>query len=255
VTIPAGRRGDYFSAQSSDYARYRPHYPGALFASIASLCRSHTLAWDCATGNAQAAVPLADHFTSVIATDVSLSQLLRAAAHKRVFYAGASADAACLADRSADLVNVAQALHWFDLDAFYAEVNRVVRPGGVISVSSYGSASIDDSSLSSIFTEFEWGTLGDFWPPRRRYVGEALRDLPFPFAELAAPQIALEARWTLAELIGYARSWSAAARYRKACGREPTGDVEAALRRKWGPPESRRLIRWPFVIRIGRVAA
>ena len=46
-----------------------------LFTYLASLCPAHDLAWDCATGNGQAAVALAPHFEQVIATDASAQQI------------------------------------------------------------------------------------------------------------------------------------------------------------------------------------
>lgn len=246
------RPGDYFSAQSADYARYRPHYPSALFSYLASVAPAHDLAWDGATGNGQAAVPLAQYFKRVFATDISSAQLSRAPRHERVDYAVAPASASGLADDSVDLINVAQALHWFDLEAFYAEARRVIRSNGVLAVSSYDSATIDDPALSDIYSEFEWGTLGSFWPPRRGLVGEALRTLEFPFDELSPPPIALQAEWTLDELVGYARSWSATARYVAQTGQDPTLALRAQLEPRWGPSATRHLITWPFILRVGR---
>lgn len=244
---------DYFSTQAADYATYRPHYPPELFASLAVLAPARHLAWDCATGNGQAAVPLAHHFDRVIATDVSEEQLARTVPHAGVEYRLARAEASGLETASTDLVTVAQALHWFDLEAFYAEVRRVLVPGGVLAVSSYGSAELDTPALARIFSEFEWGTMGSYWPARRSFVGEALRDLPFPFEELAVPPVVLEMQWTLNEVVGYARSWSAIAQYVKKHGTDPTSALEAELRTEWGPPELRRTVRWPFVVRAGRV--
>lgn len=131
---------DYFSAQAAHYATYRPAYPASLFARLAVLAPDRSLAWDCATGSGQAAVSLADQFAHVIATDMSAAQIQHAVLHPRVEYRVANAEASGLASASISLVNVAQALHWLNLDAFYAEVRRVLVPNGVLSVSSYGSA-------------------------------------------------------------------------------------------------------------------
>lgn len=244
---------DYFSAQAADYATYRPHYPPELFASLAVLAPGRHLAWDCATGNGQAAVPLAHHFERVIATDASADQLAQTVPHAGVEYRLARAEASGLETASVDLVTVAQALHWFDLDAFYTEVRRVLAPRGVLAVSSYGSAELDTPELARILNNFEWGVMGSYWPDRRSFVGEALRDLPFPFEELPVPPVALDVQWTLTEVVGYARSWSATARYVKEHGTDPTSALDADLRTTWGPPELRRTVRWPFVIRVGRV--
>jgi SAM-dependent methyltransferase len=253
MSEPDTPQGDYFSAQAEEYARYRPHYPDELFAYLASTTAHRHLAWDCATGSGQAAVPLAAYFDRVVATDISSAQIEHARIHERVEYRVAPAEASGLGSATANLVTVSQALHWLDLGAFYREVERVLAPGGVLAVSSYGSASVDDPELSAIFAHFEWTTLGAYWPPRRALVGDKLREMPFPFPELAVPDFRLEASWTLTELVGYARSWSAAARYVARHGRDPTAELEASLRESWGDPDRRRLVRWPFVVRVGRL--
>jgi SAM-dependent methyltransferase len=246
-------RDDYFSAQAADYVRYRPHYPSRLFDYFASVAPSREAAWDCATGNGQAAIPLADHFTMVVATDASEAQVRRAVRHERVHYVVSAAEASGIASGSVSLVTVAQALHWLDLDAFHSEVKRVLRPNGILAVVSYGSASLDDPALSALFAQHEFGIMGRYWPARRQFVGEGIRTLAFPFRELTPPDIPLEASWTLAELVGYVRSWSATARYLKERGADPSLELEAALRSHWGPPERRRVVRWPLVVRVGRM--
>src|ERR1043165_5287441 len=123
---------DHFSTQSQDYARYRPDYPPSLFQWLASLTSAHALAWDVGTGSGQAALALADHYRRVVATDAAEAQLRHAVAHERVTYKGMPAENTDLGNASVDLVTVAQALHWFDFDRFYREVQRVLRPGGLI---------------------------------------------------------------------------------------------------------------------------
>jgi SAM-dependent methyltransferase len=246
---------DHFSSRASEYAAYRPHYPREFFEFLAGVAPARRLAWDCATGNGQAAVPLADWFDRVIATDMSAAQLARATAHPRVEYAVRTAAASGLPDASADLVLVAQALHWLDLDAFYAEVRRVLAPRGVFAVSSYGSASLDTPALTDAFAAFELGTLGAYWPPRRALVGEALRTLDFPFAELPVPAFTLEMPMTLDQLVGYARSWSATANYVVQHDADPTAMLRDVLRPLWGAADARHLVHWPFVVRAGRVSA
>jgi SAM-dependent methyltransferase len=253
VSQPDTSRGDHFSTQAEEYARYRPRYPAELFEYLASTTTQRHLAWDCATGSGQVAVPLAAYFDRVVATDISAAQIEHAELHERVEYRVAPAEASGLGPATVNLVTVSQALHWLDLDSFYKEIERVLAPRGVLAVSSYGSASIDDPELSAIFAHFELNTLGAYWPPRRALVGEKLRELPFPFPELAVPPFRLEVQWTLAELVGYARSWSATARYMARHGHDPTAALEASLRESWGEPDQRRLVRWPFVVRVGRI--
>jgi SAM-dependent methyltransferase len=248
----APRPVDHFSSRAAEYAAYRPRYPRALFEFLAGVAPARRLAWDCATGSGQAAVPLADFFDRVVATDMSAAQLARATPHARVEYAVRPAAASGLPDASADLVTVAQALHWLDLEPFYAEVRRVLVPRGLFAVSSYGSAALDTAPLSDAFANFELRTMGPYWPPRRRFVGEALRTLDFPFDEMPVPQFVLERPMTLEEVVGYARSWSATANYVAQHGADPTPMLRDALRPLWGDPGQRHVVRWPFVVRLGR---
>src|SRR5439155_1152709 len=58
---------DHFSKQAADYAIFRPSYPQELFVYLGSVAPARQLAWDCGTGNGQAAVGLASVFARVIA--------------------------------------------------------------------------------------------------------------------------------------------------------------------------------------------
>ena len=255
---PAGRAAfkDHFSTQSAAYAEFRPEYPAALFDFVGSLVARRDVAWDCGTGSGQAATALAGHVAHVVATDASETQIAAARArrpHARVEYRVAPAEASGLPDRSVNVVTVAQSLHWFDLPRFYAEVRRVVLPGGALAVWSYGDPVLDDPALDERLQRFNGETVGPYWPPERRLVGDGYLALPFPFAETAAPALTLEQRWTLDELAGYLRSWSATARYVAAHGSDPVARVEQELADPWGDPSTRRLVRWPVTVRAGHV--
>jgi SAM-dependent methyltransferase len=250
---PGGGRAtfqDHFSARAEQYAACRPGYPAELFAFLADVAPDRRLAWDCATGSGQAALGLAEHFARVVATDASASQIAHAEPHARVAYHVAPAEASGLTDASVDLVTVAQALHWFDVDAFHAEARRVLVPGGVVAVWSYGGVTFDEPAIAALVRRFARETVGPYWPPERRLVDDGYRTIAFPFAELAAPSFTLAQRWTLVELAGYLRTWSATARYVAAHGHDPVDALEAALREPWG--DATRTVRWPLALRVGR---
>jgi SAM-dependent methyltransferase len=243
---------DHFSGHAATYAAYRPTYPPRLFAWLAGLVVERRLAWDAGTGSGQAAVALADHFQRVIATDASASQLAYAVAHPRVEYRVAPAEASGLAAESIDLVTVAQALHWFDIPAFFAEVRRVLATGGVLAVWCYGDPTLDHPLLDDVLRRYNRGTVEQYWPPERDLVLDEYRAVPFPFDDMASPPFSLEASWSLPELMGYLRSWSATNRYVKAHGLDPVVDVESQMRAAWGSPETTHVIRWPVTLRVGR---
>lgn len=243
---------DLFSSQAATYADIRPDYPPALFDFICSAVQRRALAWDCATGNGQAAVPLAAYFERVIATDASAEQLAHARNHARVEYRVAPAEASGLADRAVDLVTVAQALHWFDRERFYAEVRRVLAPGGALAVWSYGDPVIaDDVDLDAALHAFNKGTLGPYWPGGRGLVGDGYRQIPFPFDECATPPFVITRSWTLDELARYLRSWSAHVRYVERHGTDPVPRFIERLAAPWGGADARHAVHWPVTLRLG----
>jgi len=251
----AGRSGfeDHFSPLAARYASCRPSQPAAVISYAASLAPRRRAAWDCGTGSGQAAVGLAASFERVHATDASAAQIAHATPHPRVEYRVAPAEASGLSDGSVDLVTVAQALHWFDLDAFYREVERVATPGAAVVVWSYGDARIDAPAADALFRELTRGTLQPDWPPETRLVEQGYRTIPFPFREVIPPPFELTASWRLEELLGYARTWSATARHVRRTGRDPIAEAEPGLARAWGDPAERRRVRWPIVIRAGHL--
>lgn len=246
---------DYFSPRAAGYAAFRPTYPPALFDFVAALAPSHRCAWDCATGSGQAAVALAAHFDRVIATDASAAQLAHAAMHARVAYRVATAEASGLPDHAVDLVTVAQALHWFDIEAFYVEVRRVLVPGGALAVWTYGFPALDETTLDARFQQYVEDVLAPYWPPKRQLVDDGYRGIPFPFAEVAAPSFPLERACTLDEVVGYVGTSSATTQYIRATGGDPLPGLEQALAPAWGEPARRVVVRWPLTVRAGRVSA
>jgi ubiquinone/menaquinone biosynthesis C-methylase UbiE len=243
---------DHFSASAASYAEFRPRYPSALFDLVASLPERRGTAWDCATGNGQAAVPLADRFEHVIATDASKEQIAHATPHPRVSYGVALADESGLEARSVDLVTVAQALHWFPLDRFFAEVRRVAAPGGALAVWCY-TRPVLQGELDSLLIRYYSGTCKPYWAPDRALVDEGYRSISLPIDEIEAPPMFIESRQTLAEFGGYVRTWSASVKLAKAIGRDAVVDLESELGPLWGGTDARQLVRWPIVVRAGRV--
>jgi hypothetical protein len=245
---------DHFSRQSGLYARYRPGYPDAVFRWLAEMAPGHELAWDSATGNGQAAIGLAAHFTEVIATDLSARQLSRARPHPSIRYEIAPSECAPIDDDSTDLILTAQALHWLDLPAFYGEVERVGNDGAVLAALSYGLLRIAPE-IDSLIDQLYGQVLGDFWPPERVHVENAYEDLPFPFPAIPAPVFDMRDHWDLDHLLGYLGSWSATALYRERTGEDPLAAIEQPLREAWGPAGNKRRVRWSLHVKAGRVGA
>jgi ubiquinone/menaquinone biosynthesis C-methylase UbiE len=243
---------DHFSGHADRYQAFRPTYPRALFEYLASLCPRHNLAWDCATGNGQAAVELAAHFQNVVATDFSQTQIDHANPRPNIEYRVAPADASTLADQSVDLIMVAQALHWFDLARFYAEVRRVAHAGAILAASCYELHTITPE-IDAVVHHYYSEVVGADWPPERKLVEEGYKTVAFPFDEIATPTFQMVHQWTVDQVIGYLSSWSATQRYIKRTGLDPLPEVRQQLQTAWGGSETPRTVTWPLNVRVGRV--
>lgn len=222
-----------------------------MFRYLATVAPGKQLAWDCATGNGQAAVALAEMFEQVIATDASEKQIANAEAHRRVDYRVAPAEVSGVESNTVDLITVAQALHWFDLERFCAEVRRVSKPEGVVAAWAYKLAQVDPA-IDRVVNHYYSEVVGAYWPAERVLV-EKFEELPLPFPQIAAPPFEMVAEWNAAHFIGYLRTWSATQRFMAANHRDPLKDVEEGLRSAWGDAEQLRRVVWPLTVRVGRV--
>jgi len=242
---------DLFSARAPDYARFRPNYPASLFAWLAARAPTRALAVDIGAGSGQAAVALAGHFDRVIAVEPSEAQLASAAVAPGVEYRRASADATGVAAASADLVTVAQAFHWFNQPAFFAEARRVTRPGGCLALWCYAVAAITPEVDALVHEVYET-RLGPYWEPERRLVEDGYRSVSVPFDELEVPRFEMRLDWSLEQLVGYLGTWSPLKRYVAEHGENPIEAILPRLRGAWGLPPARPVV-WPLFVRAFRL--
>lgn len=246
------RSNNPFSDGGAAYAKHRPSYPIQMVKLLAAECDSHLFALDVGCGNGQLSGLLAEHFTHVIATDVSEAQINEAKAHASIDYRCEAAENISVESGSVNLIVAAQAAHWFDLPAFYQEVIRVAAPNAVIALLAYGVLSIE-GAIDQPFQRFYWQDIQRYWPAERRHVETGYADFEFPFQEQRLSKVAIERDWNLAQFIGYVNTWSAT----KNARREGAATVIEAFEREitdlWGAPAQTRRVRWPIVGRMGRV--
>jgi SAM-dependent methyltransferase len=243
---------DHFSGHAAEYAKFRPNYPPKLFDYLASISPERELAWDCATGNGQAAVGLAARFAKVIATDASAQQIESAQPHSSISYRVAPAEASGIDPDSVDLILVAQALHWFDMDRFFTEAKRVSKASAILAVSTYTRVNINPE-VDAILSTFYHETTGPYWPPERDLVETNFESIRFPFPELASHQFEMRLQWNVAQLTGYLRTWSATKKFIAACGFDPVDSLMQELESVWHDRDHARQVTWPLKLRTFRV--
>jgi SAM-dependent methyltransferase len=242
---------DNFSAGSAEYATFRPESPAEIFDFIYKNVKHFDVAWDCGTGNGQVAVALSKHFKNVCGTDISDQQLLHAKKENNIVYRQERAEQTSFEDGSIDLVTVAQAIHWFDFDKFYAEVNRVLKPGGLVAVWTYVTMRLTPEIDKVIDVLYEDIT-GPYWDKERRYVDEAYQTIPFPFNEIPTPEFGIVKHWDLQRFAGYLRTWSGVKHYVAKEKRDPLELIMPDLQKAWGASELQRVF-WPVYMRAGYV--
>ena len=241
---------DHFSRHASIYQKFRPHYPAELFAYLAGLSENHKLAWDCGTGNGQAAWGLGAHFQQVIATDPSQAQIEQARAHPKITYRLATGEESGLKDQSVDLLCIAQALHWFDFKRFYPEAKRILKKGAMIAAWSYGLPNLSEE-LDTLIHYFHDEILRGFWKQENEFVMRSYATLPFPFPEIPSPNFHMEKEGNFEDLVGLLESFSAVQRYKEHTGRNPLLKIRTELLQAWGASEKKRNFRWEIPLLIG----
>ncbi|HEY0369784.1 MAG TPA: class I SAM-dependent methyltransferase, partial [Chthoniobacterales bacterium] len=225
-----------------------PRYPRELFEYLASVAPNRDLAWDCATGNGQAAVFLGDHFERVIATDASEKQIANATPHEHVEYRVATAEASGLEPESVALVSVAQALHWFNRAKFFSETDRVLQPDGILAVSVYNFFKIApgiDQAVSRFYSE----VVGPYWDFERRDVENSYRGIVFPFEDVKAPEFKMTVSWSLEHALAYVRTWSATKAFITRRGFDPVDSLGQELEPIWSSPLK---VEWPLRVIVRR---
>lgn len=244
-----------FSQASEQYARHRPQYPDELFAYLNDICNRHDSAWDCATGNGQAAVSLAEYFSHVEATDISAEQIEHCIVHPKVRYDICPAEHTPFADNSFDLITVATAVHWFDQVRFHREVQRVLKPGGILAVWTYGYFEIEPEIDGLIRREL-LRSLDPFWASGNRQVLNGYRDLSLPFEEIPIRKhFAMQVKWNPGQLLAYIRTWSAVKRYAAELGYDPVDNLEEKFMSIWGEADRFKVVSMPLYLKASRKLA
>ena len=242
---------DHFSSHSAQYAQHRPRYPDEIYAYLASITPGHSLAWDCGTGNGQAAIGLTQYFDKVHATDASPEQIARVYAHDKVEYGVEPAEQVSLDTSSTDIVTVAVAIHWFNFDEFYREVKRVLKTDGILAAWTYNLPEIAPE-IDPLINRYYSEILNGYWPERIHYLAEEYKTIPFPFEEITPPPFVMQINWNLIQFAGFLDSWSATQRYKAQKGQHPVEIIWPQLAATWGNENEARPIRWHLHFRIGR---
>lgn len=240
---------DNFSTQAKAYAQFRPYYPQEMIGHVVSFVENKGEALDVATGNGQVAAALAPYFKKVYGTDISQKQLDNAKQADNILYKEEPAEVTSFGDSQFDLITVAQAIHWFDFDAFYKEVYRTLKPDGIFAILGYGLFSANGDA-GKLLNHFYYDIVGPYWDAERHYLDENYTTIPFPFNELETKSFTNEFTWMLGQLTGYLDTWSAVQHYIKKNGTNPVDLIRDELKEYWEKGDKK--VTFPLLLRIGK---
>jgi ubiquinone/menaquinone biosynthesis C-methylase UbiE len=240
---------DYFSGHSKLYATFRPTYPDDLYSFIFKHVKNFDAAWDCATGNGQVAQVLAKHFKQVEATDISQQQLDNAVQLNNIHYSAQGAEKTAFIDSQFDLITVGQAMHWFDLDKFYSEVNRVAKKDALLTVWGYAICRVNPK-IDEHFDHFYNHVVGPYWDNARRMVEEEYKNVSFPFEQIETPKFSIQVEWTLEEFAGYLTTWSATQKFMKDKNYDPVQEAVKLMQPHW---RGKEIVTFPVFLKLGKI--
>lgn len=203
---------DNFSNHAQDYASYRPTYPVELI-------------------------------------DLSAPQIENAEQKPKINYQVSTAEKTPFENRSFNLITVAQALHWFNIDAFLTEMRRISKPDCVLSIWGYGKSLVNED-IDLLFNDFHLKKLEMYWDPERDHIEAEYEDLELPLQRVNHPQFNIEVFWTREQYINYIQTWSAVKHFKKANGFDPTLVLAKEFELLW-PDDEVRKINFPIFIYQG----
>lgn len=242
---------DNFSSIAATYAQYRPESPDEIYTFLYSKLQHFDAAWDCGTGNGQVAIKLAQRFENVYATDISAEQLQIAPQRNNISYRQERAEQTSLPNGSVDLITVAQAIHWFDIDNFYNEARRVAKPGALIAAWTYSLLRLSPE-VNKVIDHFYNDITRNYWNKERKYIDEQYHSIPFPFEEITTPDFRIVKQYNVEQLIGYLRTWSGVKRYIEQKQKDPIDLIVNDLKIAFGNHEFIE-VNWPVHLRAGYI--
>lgn len=229
------------AAHASLYSKYRPTYPKSVIETIASYVTNRGgslgVALDVACGSGQSTFYLKDTFKKIIGVDISKAQLEEANSkcraqniHNIQFRLGSAMELP-VESESVDVVTTAQALHWLDIDGFFAECRRVLKHKGCLAVYGYGNVCLVNKQCNILVSNFYRNTLKGCWHDARCHIDEEYRSIHLPFSNTQRIDMSMPYSTTLEAFIGYVSSWSG---YQKYCEDHPENkvleDMSASMR-------------------------
>ena len=125
-----------FTGKAEAYAKGRPCYPKEVIETIFRFISPNAVFADIGAGTGIFTVKLAERGNTVYAIEPNADMRVQLAITLKPFknanIISSTAEDTQLPDHCVDVITVAHALHWFNLDEFRTECCRISKPGGLV---------------------------------------------------------------------------------------------------------------------------
>jgi len=228
------------SEEASKYSDFRPDHPVEIVENVLQFLKEKykgplLQAVDVGCGTGLSTRNLVGRFSSVLGLDLSVSMIEEArnsCIGPGLNFQVAGAESLPLGDKTAQLILVGRAIHYFDQKAFFKEVERVLCPGGVLAYYSvhFPTVLVEENPeksqlVNSVFWEYMDSQLSSYWTVNP-YDGECIgarnrRDYYVNVIQSPYPEVRLDEsvnylrRVSLSILAGELDTYSAAVTQRK----------------------------------------
>ena len=202
------------------YSQSRPGYPKELIERIIDFVRvteydSSSLAIDVGCGNGQVTHLFSPYFDRIYGFDVSENQIKEArrmSKNEKVSFFVSPSETLPLERETTSLITVATAIHWFNIEAFFAECDRILKPNGVLAIFLYDLPTITHSPALSAFQD----KLNEIYKYLRPYFAKEFeiyeqkyKTLKPPFKEIERDILFKnEIKWRVEHLLSFIQSLS-----------------------------------------------
>jgi len=224
-----------FAVVAEAYQGFRKTYPDQLFDILSALCPPESSAWvvDVGAGTGLVASAMAARRLSTLAIEPSRAMIRRRTPSAAHWVLG-KAEALPVSPRSAQLVTVGQAFHWFDSGLFLKEALRVLQPGRCLAIFWEGPAATEPyravvhQCLNELLGESDARADPGAMRGTRDWVLSRLKDAELSHVEKTV--IGFDRTWTLDEFLGFMSSISRFGKLDGSARSRFAGDVRRMFR-------------------------
>jgi len=245
--------------EGSGYSQNRPEYPDSIYNEILAYAqhektKKYGVCLDVACGTGQATLALTRYFDRVIGIDHLDTQLQNAIKRDNIEYRKSTAeeiDQIGFTPNSFDLITVAQAAHWFDINKFYDAVDKLLKPGGTLAIWGYGVNSLNNEEADRYFVDnYYKGVIDKYWELGREHLDNEYMSIPLPKYPAERRKTSMSKIMTVDGFLGYLNTWSALIKYRKVNSDDPLLAVKKTLKQIFGNESIK--VTWPLFVILAK---